>query len=69
MEQRNETNKDISLTMNNNNFDSILIKTYKIEKEDKLEIIKEEQNNEINKYLNKEKDSTYDKEKKKLSDK
>ena len=64
MEQRNETNKDISLTMNNNNFDSILIKTYKIEKEEKLEIIKEEQNNEINKYLNKEKDSTYDKEKK-----
>ena len=61
MAQRNETNEDISLTINNN---SLIIKTDKIEKEEKLEIINEEQNNQINKYMNKERDNIYDKEKK-----
>ena len=65
MEQRNEANKDISLTINNNlNHDSLMIKTDKIEKKEKFEIINEEQNNQINKYMNKERGNIYDKEQK-----
>ena len=65
MEQRNEINKNISLSINNNhNCDSLMIKTDKIEKEEKLEIITEEQNNQKNKNMNKERDNIYDKEQK-----
>ena len=67
MEENNENKRIISLTVNNNNINnnnnSKMIKSNQDEIEEKLEIISEEQNNQINKSFIKEIDCLNDKKK------
>ena len=72
MEEKNESKKNISLTLNNNNFNnynSIMINFAQDEKEEKLNIISDGQNNQINKYFEKERNNINEKEKKKFNNK
>ena len=69
MEEKNESKKNISLTLNNNNFNnynSIMINFAQDEKEEKLNIISDGQNNQINKYFEKERNNINEKEEKNL---
>ena len=69
MEEKNESKKNISLTLNNNNFNnynSIMINFSQDEKEEKLNIISDGQNNQINKQFEKERNNINEKEEKNL---